>query len=208
MRESLLQLEKSLVRNIHNRGWFVFELTPEEVSEVISLRCLLEAIGLKQAASRVTPAELKQLIAIHAELRSRVKKGDAVAVLEQDFEFHLYLWRLAGHRLREETLNKIATPYFAYLQAVIRSLSLLLKEYQSMLKTHQLMVGYVGGQTQLTTEECIAALMAPLKIKDWDRLMRKLKSNKHPRRTWSLRSCRILRAAHCGTDSEINFAMA
>jgi len=183
VREALLQLEKeSLVRNIHNRGWFVIELTPEEVSEIISLRCLLEAIGLKQAASRVTPAELKQLTAIHAELRRRVKAGDAVAVLRQDFEFHRYLWHLAGHRLLEETLHKISAPYFAYMQAVIRSLSLPLKEYQSTLKTHQLMVDYVGGQTQLTAEECIAAHMAPLKIKDWDRLMRKLKNSKHPRR--------------------------
>jgi DNA-binding GntR family transcriptional regulator len=183
VREALLQLEKeSLVRNIHNRGWFVIELSSEEVSEIISLRCPLEAIGLKQAAAHVTPAELRHLAAIHAELRRKVRAGDAVAVLSQDFEFHRYLWHLAGHQLLEQTLNKISTPYFAYMQTVIRSLSLPLKEYQSTLKTHQLMLDYVAGQTQLTAEECIAAHMAPLKIKDWERLMRTQKNSKRPKR--------------------------
>ena len=172
VREALLQLEKeSLVRNVHNRGWFVIELTPAEVSEIISLRCLLEVVSLKLAASRATAAELRHLAAIHAQLRRLIKDGNVVEVLRQDFEFHRYIWSLSGHRLLEETLNKIATPYFAYMQAVIRSLALPFKEYKSTLKTHQVMVNYIARRTRLTAEECIGAHLGPLKIKDWNQLM-------------------------------------
>lgn len=173
VREALMQLEKeSLVRNVHNRGWFVIELTAAEVSEIISLRCLLEVVSLKLAASRATAAELRQLAAMHSQLRRLIKDGNVVEVLRQDFEFHRYIWSLSGHRLLEETLSKIATPYFAYMQTVIRSLSLPLREYKSTLKTHQLMVNYIARRTRLTAEECITAHLEPLKIKNWNQLMR------------------------------------
>lgn len=172
VREALMQLEKeSLVRNVHNRGWFVIELTAAEVCEIISLRCLLEVVSLKLAASRATAAELRQLAAIHTQLRRLIKDGSVVEALKQDFEFHRYIWSLSGHRLLEETLNKITTPYFAYMQTVVRSLSLPLKEYKSTLKTHQVIVNYIARRTRLTAEECITAHLGPLKIKDWDRLM-------------------------------------
>lgn len=172
VREALLQLEKeSLVRNVHNHGWYVIQLTAEEVSEIISLRCLLEATALKLAASRVTPEELKQLTAIQAGLRRCVKEGQTIAVLSQDVAFHRCLWSLSRHKLLEETLVKITAPYFAYMQAVIRSLSLPMKEYQSTLATHQVIVDYLAGRCAITAEECIAAHMAPLRIRDWNRLL-------------------------------------
>jgi len=179
VREALLQLEKeSLVRNVHNHGWYVIQLTADEVSEIISLRCLLEATALKLAAARVTAEELKQLTRINEELQRRVRENQAAAVLSQDSAFHHCLWSLSGHRLLQNTLVKITAPYFAYMQAVIRSLSLPLKEFQSTLKTHQVIVDYVAGRGRMTAEACIGAHMAPLKIKDWNRLLDLAKSSK------------------------------
>ncbi len=183
VREALLQLEKeSLVRNVHNHGWYVIQLTAEEVSEIISLRCLLESATLKLAASRATAQELKQLTAIHTELRRCVRDGQALAVLTQDFAFHRCLWSLSGHQLLEDTLVTITAPYFAYMQAVIRSLPLPLKEYRSTLKTHQVIVDYVAGRCRMTAEECIAAHMAPLRIREWNRLLDITKSPKPQKR--------------------------
>lgn len=172
VREAPIQLEKeSLVRNVHNRGWFVIELTAAEVSEIFSLRCLQQVVSLKLAASRATAAELKQLAAMHTQLRRLTRDGNLVEVLRQGFGFHRYIWSLSGHRLLEETLNKIATPYFAFIQTVIRSLSLPLKEYKSTLKTHQLIVNYIARRTRLTAEACITAHLEPLRIKHWNQLM-------------------------------------
>jgi hypothetical protein len=56
------------------------------------------------------------------------------------------------------------------MQTVIQSLSHP-KEYQSTLKTHQLR-STMGRADGLTAEECIAAHMAPLKIKE-ERLMQR-----------------------------------
>lgn len=179
VREALLQLEKeSLVRNVHNHGWYVIRLTANEVSEIISLRSLLEVTALRLAAELRSPEGLRQLTATHAELRRRIREANVVAVLTQDFAFHRCFWRLAEHKLLEDTLVKITAPYFAYMQAVIRSLSLPLKEYQSTLQTHQLIVDYVAGRSRMTAEQCVAAHIAPLKIKDWNRLLDTTKSSR------------------------------
>ena len=175
VREALLLLEKeSLVKNIHNKGWFVIELTREELCETIGLRAALEVLALKLAAANITSSGLKCLAGIQGELRQSMKQFDWVEVLKKDYLFHQRIWHSAGHRLLEETLVRIATPYFAFLQAGIRSSAVSLEDYESTLKTHQILIDYLAKRSKLTAEECIRAHLSTLNIKGWDQLLRKM----------------------------------
>jgi DNA-binding GntR family transcriptional regulator len=173
IRDALLHLEKeSLVRNVHNKGWFVIKLTPHEVKQIVGLRSVLEVVALKRAKQRLNSSNLKQLTNIHKELLRLIEQANWVEMMKKDYEFHRQIWALAQHQLLQETLVRISTPYFAYMQAVIRSLAVSPEEIKKSGAMHQSLIDYLANQRRLTAEKAIALHMEPANIENWDELLR------------------------------------
>lgn len=184
VREALLQLEKeSLVRNFHNRGWYVIELTLTEISEIMSLRVALEVLALKLAAHNVKENELEKLADIQAKLMQAFWaedwKSTTYEVVKMDFEFHHHIWKLSNHKLLEQTLVRTTRPYFAYMQAIIRSMVLshqqFRDQYEEPYRNHQSLIDYLAKPGELSAELCVCQhLLVPAPIEGWDRLLREL----------------------------------
>ncbi len=173
VREALLVLEKEyLVRNIHNRGWFVIELTEGEVSEIISLRVVLEATALGQAALRITPARIMELERSYERLFDLAQRDDMVNLLKADFEFHQLIWSFSGHRLLQDDLTRISAPYFAYMQATIRSSPVPPKHFEITARQHKRLVEYLKRPAGQHVETLLQEHFQTLGIRDWDRLLR------------------------------------
>ncbi|MFN0170083.1 MAG: GntR family transcriptional regulator [Bryobacteraceae bacterium] len=173
VREALLQLEKeSLVRNAHNRGWFVIELTEDEVSQIISLRMALEAIALREAGKRVTPDGLVESLRRFERLCELARRDEMVELLRADFEFHQNLWGLAGHPLLREELIRISTPYFAYQQATIRRTPVPPGHFETTALQHKRIVEYLEDPSHRRAEEILEQHFRTLGVAGWDRLVK------------------------------------
>src|SRR5436309_13195962 len=83
IREALLQLEReSLVRHVYNKGWFVLTLTPEEMSEITSLRTVLEVLTLRLAKERITDRELSRLKKIQRSMHEAYAQGQIAEAIQ------------------------------------------------------------------------------------------------------------------------------
>lgn len=184
VRDALLQLEKEfLVRNFHNRGWYVIELTREEISEIVSLRVVLEALALKLAAHNFSDKDLKELSRIQERLIEALWAEDwrntISEVVKKDFEFHHYIWKLTNHQLLEDTLVRTTRPYFAYMHAIIKATvssdDRFREQNEGSYRNHQLLIDYLVKPGELNAELCICQhLLMPSKVLGWDRLVRQL----------------------------------
>src|SRR5579862_7166251 len=62
VREALRQLEEEgLVVNIPFKGWYVTEVSPQAMAEIVSLRQALESFAAERATSLAKPADLQAL---------------------------------------------------------------------------------------------------------------------------------------------------
>jgi DNA-binding GntR family transcriptional regulator len=80
-----------------NRGARVRLVSDREALEIEEVRATLEAMLARRAATRMTPANLRELHHVVVEMRERVEKKDAVAYSELNAKFHHLIWAAADH---------------------------------------------------------------------------------------------------------------
>jgi DNA-binding GntR family transcriptional regulator len=124
VREALAQLkQEGIVTMSWHRGAYIMELSAADVSELYSLRTVLEVFAIRQAARLATAADLK---AMKAVLAAMSKPGDAdqsdFDMIKLDIEFHDELYRAAHH-------DRLATAWSSIRSQVL--FSLLVKRHTS-----------------------------------------------------------------------------
>lgn len=123
VREALVQLERvGLVVRTPNIGTHVTNLSPQELTERVELRMLLEEVAANQAAPTMTEEHF-------AEMDRRLEAlGDAIArnayfeEAQADLHFHRYIWERSGNRTLYRTLDQLAIPLFAFV-SILRGAS-------------------------------------------------------------------------------------
>ena len=100
VREALRQLEEEgLVVNIPFKGWYVTEVTPKTMEEIVSLRLALESFAAERATVLAKGRDLEGLKRLFGEM-SRAARNDAPdELLELHLQFHRRFYELAGHDL-------------------------------------------------------------------------------------------------------------
>jgi DNA-binding GntR family transcriptional regulator len=88
--EGLVVLEK-------NRGARVRHITDREALEIEEVRSALEGMLCRRAASRITPAQLRELHEVLKKMRERVAAGDSLGFSELNATFHQAIWAAADH---------------------------------------------------------------------------------------------------------------
>jgi DNA-binding GntR family transcriptional regulator len=168
VREALLQLEKeSLILNVFNKGWFVIELTADQITEITSMRVVLEVLALKMARKRVNSRQLKKLVRIQESMLELFQKEDYTDAIQCDFDFHREIWRIAGHGVLEENATRLTTPYFAFLKMSKIRKGFRMESFYEGLENHHAMLDYLAGKTEKSAEWCIRNHFAPLTYRDW-----------------------------------------
>jgi len=101
LREALKVLAaEGLVTMKVRRGAYVTEVSERDMAEVYHLLALLESDAGAVVAERASPAELKELQALHAELEMAVADRDRFFALNE--RFHMRLLEIAGNRWRNQ----------------------------------------------------------------------------------------------------------
>ncbi len=99
VREALRLLNaQGLLVTRPNRGTFVRALTPQDIDEIFSLRCLLEPYAVGEAVRRAGQPELAELRHFVDAMRDAAIRGSAVELVEADLGLHRRIAALAGNR--------------------------------------------------------------------------------------------------------------
>jgi DNA-binding GntR family transcriptional regulator len=154
VREALTQLrQEGIVTMSWHRGAFIMELSAADVSELYSLRTVLEVFAIRQAAGAAAAADLE---AMNAVLAAMSKAGDDQSdfdMIQLDVQFHDELYRAAHH-------DRLGTAWSSIRSQVL--LSLLVKRHTSneyyrdlVIAEHQLLFDLVSSRD---ADACEAAL--------------------------------------------------
>jgi DNA-binding GntR family transcriptional regulator len=109
LREALRVLEQEgLVVRSPRRGVVVTPLTLHDVYEICTLRHDLEHLAVDLGVPCHAPERIERCRTAYAELARVAAEGDAAAVTERGFAFHVAVVGLAGHRRLEEAYRSLA----------------------------------------------------------------------------------------------------
>jgi DNA-binding GntR family transcriptional regulator len=98
VRAALVRLDQEgLVTLEPNRGARVRLISDREALEIEEVRATLEAMLTRRAATRATPADLRELRQVVVEMRQRVDKKDAIGYSDLNARFHQRIWAAADH---------------------------------------------------------------------------------------------------------------
>ena len=153
VREALARLaDEGLVQRIPRRGAWVAELTPAVLSEITSLRILLEGFVVRRAQERLTPEAEERLRTIAGRMLDAADAGGVDALVALDQEFHGLLWELSDHSLLNELAAQVRGRVAAFLRAATRSLPA--DELRAHAKSHvDLIDAIAGGSPELAEAE-------------------------------------------------------
>ncbi|MDT0317709.1 GntR family transcriptional regulator [Streptomyces millisiae] len=97
VREALRRLEKDrLVSYQSHRGATVIDLTDEALIEFYQVRAVIEGLGARLAATRITPQQLAQLRALHERMVTDAANGRLTGLGEQSRRLHLTIADIGG----------------------------------------------------------------------------------------------------------------
>jgi DNA-binding GntR family transcriptional regulator len=100
VREALAVLERDgIVVNVPRKGKFVLSFDTVRISEIYSLRKMLEAYAVELIIDRLTDFEREALSNAVAEIEDAANSGSVSLIAERDLAFHNRLYELSGHQL-------------------------------------------------------------------------------------------------------------
>jgi len=122
---SNLDIDPSILRDVLNRllgeglvtldrskGYFVTELTAEDVNQLIEIREILEVENIKLVFDRITKSQIDELEDICDAIREMVLKGDHAQAWDADLNFHEKLIGFSGNHMLLHTYTTSHIPLF------------------------------------------------------------------------------------------------
>ena len=106
--QALRRLEsEGFVRINPHKDVVVAGLSPEEFRERFLLMAALEALCLREAAGRITPALVAELRGLQRDMTAARTAGNTARAVAADSEFHRRLWEASGLRQVRQLLQNV-----------------------------------------------------------------------------------------------------
>lgn len=118
VREALRRLEsEKLVELLPNRGAVVSRVSKSFLQQLFAVKAILEGGAVRLAAENITPASLKKLRALAAEMVEACEAGNLKQCSALNHKFHITLYRSTGNDVLvsyiDELWNKWPTGHYA-----------------------------------------------------------------------------------------------
>ncbi|WP_370099095.1 GntR family transcriptional regulator [Streptacidiphilus sp. MAP12-20] len=108
VREAMLDLAKEgLVEVVRNKGFRIVGLTDQDLDDFTEIRELIEIPATVRVAETAAPEQLEPLRAHARAIVKAARKGDLIAYVEADRQFHLGLLALHGNRHLVDTVREL-----------------------------------------------------------------------------------------------------
>jgi DNA-binding GntR family transcriptional regulator len=111
VREAMLDLTKEgLVEIARNKGFRVTHLSAAELDEITELRMLIEVPVIRRITEAgVAPEDVRRLRPLAEAIEDAARRGDFIAHVTVDMDFHLGLLELGGNARLVETVRALRT---------------------------------------------------------------------------------------------------
>jgi len=118
VREVIRELETSgILVSVPYRGAFVKEWTSKSVSELYTLRSILEQYAAELAVACATDADLQGLSELVQAMHQAAQADDAMELVELDLQFHLRICEISGHGLLLKMLKDLSGQTHMFIMA-------------------------------------------------------------------------------------------
>lgn len=108
IREALRLLEADgLVEARTNIGTFVHTFSIEEITEIYTVRSLLEGYTARLAAEKATRTGVNNLRRIMKAAQKSADGGDLKETIKNDFDLHHQIWKMASHQILYDLLHHL-----------------------------------------------------------------------------------------------------
>jgi DNA-binding GntR family transcriptional regulator len=160
VREAIQRLvEEGLVQKSPHRGTFVYAPSKQEITEISSLRVVLERFVTERVVARWTPALEAELCRIVERMRAAAVQGDWQAIHEWDYQFHNTLWQVADHSLLLEVVSGLRTRINRFLFEAAGLLPT--TNIEAHINTHDVLIDvFKQGDVALAQEEMTRHVLA------------------------------------------------
>jgi len=118
VREALLRLStEGLLTSVQGRGFFVRQVSLEEVKALFEAVMILERPGVALAARRIQPQEIIRLSGINAELETAMARREFLQVTLVNSRFHRIIHKAVGNEFLTSSMRNLDSQYqrLAYL---------------------------------------------------------------------------------------------
>jgi DNA-binding GntR family transcriptional regulator len=106
LREAILRLEsEGFVQRLSSGGARVTPLSAQDVRDLYAIRAVLEGLAGREAAERITEAQLDRLFTLTRELQAIEEDADLERVAQLGEQFHLGILEASGNRKLGEHLR-------------------------------------------------------------------------------------------------------
>ena len=106
LREAMLRLEsEGFVQRLSSGGAQVKPLSAEEIRDLYAIRAVLEGLAVREAAERITDAQLERLAVLTRELEAIEDGADLEYIANLGEMFHLVILEASGSRQLAEHLR-------------------------------------------------------------------------------------------------------
>jgi DNA-binding GntR family transcriptional regulator len=137
VREALRDLELlGFVVSSPFRGALVRQTSIEDLVQLYPIRAVLEGLAAREAASRISNSQLKQLRKLLATMRMAAARGDKGAQVAADFSFHLTIVEASGNWLLKQIWERmrLATTTFLTVSKSHRSLDEIAQRHELVIQ--------------------------------------------------------------------------
>ena len=151
VREAIAQLEKEgLAERYPNRGAFVADVySGRAISELASVRNVLECFAISQAAPMVKPETLEPLRVATMEMQEAANRREHDQIGAADFRFHEAIVSLPGNRTLLQSWRGIASHYWEIYLPRIQAME---RDIEHWGRNHRLIVDALAeGRFDLAT---------------------------------------------------------
>jgi len=123
VREALKSLaEMGFITIEPYKGTTVRKMTREEISEMLSVRSVLESYAAGLCAKKITQAEIEKLEEIVANMIKAAEEGDVDRRTEYNHMFHDEIIRISGHLLIRKLSNSLRFASWSHTTGVFTSM--------------------------------------------------------------------------------------
>jgi DNA-binding GntR family transcriptional regulator len=138
IRESLTRLlGEGLVKPGEKGGFFVLDMSPQDIRQIRELREILELGALKLAIRKVTREQIAQLEKICDDFKAMAGRGYFGGACEADIKFHEALIRCAGN---EKLLSVYVSSHIPIFHQKLGNTQIYLDDYDQSDKEHRQIV--------------------------------------------------------------------
>jgi DNA-binding GntR family transcriptional regulator len=126
--------QERVVDCLSRRGIYVRRFSKREMARLFEVREALEGMGVRLAAHRITPSEVRRLGALFRGLDGPPTAPRVRRYIEQDRRFHRRLMELAGNEQLMAALDSVNMMFFAYQDGVVRPPTETIPEHRAILE--------------------------------------------------------------------------